>query len=169
VRTVVFGVSCQCSVLKSVRARSRNTRFPVDHQIRDRRTERPTAGYPISRRRLDTTAGSSSSRRFARERVSAISLVDHGRSSDNQDIRSGCVGCASRLAPSGGQLHCNSRGAAPPVVSVARSAAGRCMVKEKECILSAARITLDDLLEIYSGHGAHHAGQITDLRARKGW
>ena len=30
-------------------------------------------------------------------------------------------------------------------------------------------ITLDDLLEIYSGHGAHHAGQITDLRARKGW
>jgi uncharacterized damage-inducible protein DinB len=30
-------------------------------------------------------------------------------------------------------------------------------------------VTLDDLLEIYSGHGAHHAGQITDLRARKGW
>src|SRR4029078_9801258 len=27
-------------------------------------------------------------------------------------------------------------------------------------------VTLDDLLEIYSGHGAHHAGQITDLRAR---
>jgi hypothetical protein len=30
-------------------------------------------------------------------------------------------------------------------------------------------VTLDDLLEIYSGHGAHHARQITDLRARKGW
>ena len=30
-------------------------------------------------------------------------------------------------------------------------------------------VTLDDLLEIYSGHGAHHAGQITNLRARKGW
>lgn len=30
-------------------------------------------------------------------------------------------------------------------------------------------ITLDDLLEIYADHGAHHAGQITDLRARKGW
>lgn len=30
-------------------------------------------------------------------------------------------------------------------------------------------VTLDDLLEIYSGHGAHHAEQITDLRARKGW
>jgi hypothetical protein len=30
-------------------------------------------------------------------------------------------------------------------------------------------VTLDDLLEIYSGHGAHHAKQITDLRARKGW
>ena len=30
-------------------------------------------------------------------------------------------------------------------------------------------IDLDDLLEIYSGHGAHHAGQVTDLRARKGW
>ena len=30
-------------------------------------------------------------------------------------------------------------------------------------------VTLDDLLEIYSGHGVHHAGQITDLRARKGW
>ena len=30
-------------------------------------------------------------------------------------------------------------------------------------------VSLDDLLEIYSGHGAHHAGQITDLRARKGW
>ncbi len=30
-------------------------------------------------------------------------------------------------------------------------------------------VTLDDLLEIYSGHGAHHAGQITDLRARKDW
>lgn len=30
-------------------------------------------------------------------------------------------------------------------------------------------VTLDDLLEIYSGHGVHHAGQITDLRAREGW
>jgi len=30
-------------------------------------------------------------------------------------------------------------------------------------------VTLDDLLEIYADHGAHHAGQITDLRARKGW
>ena len=30
-------------------------------------------------------------------------------------------------------------------------------------------VTMDDLLEIYSGHGAHHAGQITDLRARQGW
>lgn len=30
-------------------------------------------------------------------------------------------------------------------------------------------ISLDDLLDIYSDHGAHHAGQITDLRARKGW
>lgn len=30
-------------------------------------------------------------------------------------------------------------------------------------------VSLDDLLEIYSGHGAHHAGQITDLRARKDW
>ena len=30
-------------------------------------------------------------------------------------------------------------------------------------------VTLDRLLEIYSGHGAHHAGQITDLRARKDW
>jgi uncharacterized damage-inducible protein DinB len=30
-------------------------------------------------------------------------------------------------------------------------------------------VDLDKLLEIYSGHGAHHAGQITDLRARKGW
>lgn len=30
-------------------------------------------------------------------------------------------------------------------------------------------VALDDLLEIYSGHGVHHAGQITDLRARKGW
>ena len=30
-------------------------------------------------------------------------------------------------------------------------------------------VSLEDLLEIYSGHGAHHAGQITDLRARKGW
>jgi uncharacterized damage-inducible protein DinB len=30
-------------------------------------------------------------------------------------------------------------------------------------------VTLDDLLDIYSDHGAHHAKQITDLRARKGW
>ena len=30
-------------------------------------------------------------------------------------------------------------------------------------------LSLDDLLEIYGGHGAHHAGQITDLRKRKGW
>lgn len=30
-------------------------------------------------------------------------------------------------------------------------------------------VTLDDLLEIYADHGAHHAGQITDLRARQGW
>lgn len=30
-------------------------------------------------------------------------------------------------------------------------------------------VTLDDLLEIYSDHGSHHAGQITDLRARRGW
>ena len=30
-------------------------------------------------------------------------------------------------------------------------------------------ITMDDLLEIYSGHGEHHAGQITGLRASQGW
>ena len=30
-------------------------------------------------------------------------------------------------------------------------------------------VTMDDLLELYSWHGAHHAGQITDLRARRGW
>ena len=30
-------------------------------------------------------------------------------------------------------------------------------------------VSLDDLLNIYADHGAHHAGQITDLRARKGW
>lgn len=30
-------------------------------------------------------------------------------------------------------------------------------------------VTLDDLLEIYADHGAHHAGQVTDLRARRGW
>ncbi len=30
-------------------------------------------------------------------------------------------------------------------------------------------VDLDDLLGIYADHGAHHAGQITDLRARKGW
>lgn len=35
--------------------------------------------------------------------------------------------------------------------------------------LDHGEVTLDDLLEIYSGHGAHHAGQITDLRARQGW
>jgi len=30
-------------------------------------------------------------------------------------------------------------------------------------------VTMDDLLETYAGHGEHHAGQITDLRARQGW
>ena len=30
-------------------------------------------------------------------------------------------------------------------------------------------VSMDDLLNIYADHGAHHAGQITDLRARKGW
>lgn len=30
-------------------------------------------------------------------------------------------------------------------------------------------ITMDDLLDIYSEHGANHAGQITGLRAQKGW
>ena len=30
-------------------------------------------------------------------------------------------------------------------------------------------ISLEDLLEIYSDHGANHTKQITDLRARKGW
>ena len=30
-------------------------------------------------------------------------------------------------------------------------------------------VTMDDLLDIYADHGAHHAGQITDLRKRKGW
>lgn len=30
-------------------------------------------------------------------------------------------------------------------------------------------VTMDDLLDIYSDHGAHHARQITDLRTRKGW
>jgi DinB superfamily len=30
-------------------------------------------------------------------------------------------------------------------------------------------ITLDDLLDTYSHHGANHVKQITDLRARKGW
>ena len=30
-------------------------------------------------------------------------------------------------------------------------------------------VTLDDLLETYADHGAHHAVQITDLRARRGW
>ncbi len=32
-----------------------------------------------------------------------------------------------------------------------------------------APITLSDLLDIYSDHGANHAKQITDLRAREGW
>ncbi|MEP6904575.1 MAG: YfiT family bacillithiol transferase [Gemmatimonadales bacterium] len=30
-------------------------------------------------------------------------------------------------------------------------------------------ITMDDLLELYSWHGEHHAGQITALRASQGW
>jgi len=30
-------------------------------------------------------------------------------------------------------------------------------------------ISLEDLLEIYSEHGASHIRQITDLRARQGW
>ncbi|MEO8194777.1 MAG: YfiT family bacillithiol transferase [Gemmatimonadales bacterium] len=30
-------------------------------------------------------------------------------------------------------------------------------------------VTLDDLLDTYSDHGANHAKQITDLRERKGW
>ena len=30
-------------------------------------------------------------------------------------------------------------------------------------------VTMDDLLDIYADHGAHHAKQITDLRTRKGW
>jgi len=30
-------------------------------------------------------------------------------------------------------------------------------------------ITMDDLLELYSWHGEHHAGQITGLRASQGW
>lgn len=30
-------------------------------------------------------------------------------------------------------------------------------------------ISLDDLLDIYSDHGANHTKQITDLRVRKGW
>lgn len=30
-------------------------------------------------------------------------------------------------------------------------------------------VTMDDLLDIYSEHGAKHAGQITGLRAQKGW
>ncbi len=30
-------------------------------------------------------------------------------------------------------------------------------------------ITLDDLLKIYSSHGEKHCGQITGLRAAKGW
>jgi uncharacterized damage-inducible protein DinB len=30
-------------------------------------------------------------------------------------------------------------------------------------------ITLDDLLDTYSEHGANHVRQITDLRARKSW
>jgi len=31
------------------------------------------------------------------------------------------------------------------------------------------QITMDDLLDIYSEHGANHTGQITGLRAQKGW
>ena len=30
-------------------------------------------------------------------------------------------------------------------------------------------VTLDDMLDIYSNHGANHAGQITGLRVQKGW
>jgi uncharacterized damage-inducible protein DinB len=30
-------------------------------------------------------------------------------------------------------------------------------------------VTLDDLLGIYAGHGAHQSGQITGLRGQKGW
>ena len=30
-------------------------------------------------------------------------------------------------------------------------------------------VSLDDLLDIYSGHGANHASQITNLRERQGW
>ena len=30
-------------------------------------------------------------------------------------------------------------------------------------------MSLDDLLEMYSDHGANHTKQITDLRAQKGW
>ena len=30
-------------------------------------------------------------------------------------------------------------------------------------------ISLDDLLDIYSGHGENHVKQITDLRSRRGW
>ncbi len=30
-------------------------------------------------------------------------------------------------------------------------------------------VSLDDLLDLYAGHGEKHAKQITDLRARKGW
>ena len=30
-------------------------------------------------------------------------------------------------------------------------------------------MSLDDLLKMYSDHGADHTKQITDLRARKGW
>lgn len=31
------------------------------------------------------------------------------------------------------------------------------------------QISLEDVLETYSEHGANHTKQITDLRARKGW
>lgn len=31
------------------------------------------------------------------------------------------------------------------------------------------KVTLDDFLDIYSDHGANHTGQITGLRAQKGW
>lgn len=30
-------------------------------------------------------------------------------------------------------------------------------------------VTLDDLLQIYAGHGATHVGQITALKERQGW
>jgi uncharacterized damage-inducible protein DinB len=30
-------------------------------------------------------------------------------------------------------------------------------------------VTLDGILRTYAGHGAHHVGQITKLRAERGW